>query len=135
MTENFVTEIYCGYRSVYLAVIAEWSACCTLKYQKHIYIYIWSTTTAAENPMNQLGLKSNRANCGRALENACNHISVSLSDFWLLLIGRESDSNGNPLAQRGKMHATTSQFHCQIFGYLWLVEKVTLDCLANHNWA
>lgn len=101
----------------------------------YIYIYIWSITTAAKNPVNQLRLKSNKASCGRALENACNHISVSLSDFWLLLIGRESDSNGNPLAQRGKMRATTSQFHCQIFGYLWLVEKVTLDCLANHNWA
>lgn len=40
MTQNFVTEICCGYRTVYLAVIAEWSACCASEYQKHIYIYI-----------------------------------------------------------------------------------------------
>ena len=38
MTQNFVTEICCGYRAVYLAVIAEWSACCASEYQKHIYI-------------------------------------------------------------------------------------------------
>ena len=28
MTENLVTEICCGYRAVYVAVIAEWSARC-----------------------------------------------------------------------------------------------------------
>ena len=42
MTENFVTEICCGYRAVYLAVIAEWSARCASEYQEHIYIYIYN---------------------------------------------------------------------------------------------
>ena len=41
MTQNFVTEICCGYRAVYLAVIAEWSACCASEYQNHIYIYVY----------------------------------------------------------------------------------------------